>query len=185
MNEKQQKRIGKFISLILRHEPEKIGLQLDDAGWADVNELLEGLRRKNRGISFDQLQELVASNDKQRYSFNEDQSRIRANQGHSLKLDLQLEAREPPEQLYHGTATRFLDSILEQGLMKRERHHVHLSLEKSTANQVGSRHGKPVIFVINSGEMYRNGYVFYCSENLVWLTDHVPAAFIEISKPNL
>ncbi len=178
MNEKQQKRIGKFISLILRHEPEKIGLQLDDAGWADVNELLIGLKAKNRQISFEQLQELVANNDKKRYSFNDDQTRIRANQGHSLTLDLQLEALEPPEQLYHGTATRFLDSILEQGLLKGERHHVHLSLQKETAQQVGGRHGKPVVLKIDSGEMHKKGYVFYRSENMVWLTDQVPAEFI-------
>ncbi|MGB1311763.1 MAG: RNA 2'-phosphotransferase [Leucothrix sp.] len=178
MNQKQQKRIGKFISLILRHEPEKIGLQLDNAGWADVDELLAGLKRKNREISFAQLQELVTSNDKQRYSFNEDQTRIRANQGHSLKLDLQLEAREPPAQLYHGTATRFLETILEQGLVRGERHHVHLSSEEITAHNVGSRHGRPVVLTIESGAMVKQGHVFYCSENLVWLTDHVPAEFI-------
>ncbi len=178
MNEKQQKRIGKFISLILRHEPQKIGLTLDDAGWANVNELLAGLKSKNHEISFDQLKELVASNDKQRYSFNEDQTRIRANQGHSLNLDLQLEAQEPPEMLYHGTATRFLDSINEKGLVKGSRHHVHLSSNESTAQQVGSRHGKPVVLKIASGEMYKNGYMFYCSENLVWLTDQVPTEFI-------
>ena len=178
MNEKQQKRIGKFISLILRHEPQKIGLTLDDAGWANVNELLAGLKSKNHEISFDQLKQLVASNDKQRYSFNEDQTRIRANQGHSLNLDLQLEAQEPPEMLYHGTATRFLDSINEKGLIKGSRHHVHLSSNESTAQQVGSRHGKPVVLKIASGEMYKNGYVFYCSENLVWLTDQVPTEFI-------
>ena len=178
MNEKQQKRIGKFISLILRHEPQKIGLTLDDAGWANVNELLAGLKSKNHEISFDQLKELVASNDKQRYSFNEDQTRIRANQGHSLNLDLQLEAQEPPEMLYHGTATRFLDSINEKGLVKGSRHHVHLSSNESTAQQVGSRHGKPVVLKIASGEMYKDGYVFYCSENLVWLTDQVPTEFI-------
>ncbi len=178
MNEKQQKRIGKFISLIIRHEPQKIGLTLDDAGWANVNELLAGLKSKNHEISFDQLKELVASNDKQRYSFNEDQTRIRANQGHSLNLDLQLEAQEPPEMLYHGTATRFLDSINEKGLVKGSRHHVHLSSNESTAQQVGSRHGKPVVLKIASGEMYKNGYMFYCSENLVWLTDQVPTEFI-------
>ena len=178
MNEKQQKQIGKFISLILRHEPQKIGLTLDDAGWANVNELLSGLKSKNHEISFDQLKQLVASNDKQRYSFNEDQTRIRANQGHSLNLDLQLEAQEPPEMLYHGTATRFLDSINEKGLIKGSRHHVHLSSNESTAQQVGSRHGKPVVLKIASGEMYKDGYVFYCSENLVWLTDKVPTEFI-------
>ena len=178
MNEKQQKRIGKFISLILRHEPQKIGLTLDDAGWANVDELLAGLKSKNHEISFDQLKQLVASNDKQRYSFNEDQTRIRANQGHSLNFDLQLEAQEPPKMLYHGTATRFLDSINEKGLVKGSRHHVHLSSNESTAQQVGSRHGKPVVLKIASGEMYKNGYMFYCSENLVWLTDQVPTEFI-------
>lgn len=178
MNEKQQKRIGKFISLILRHEPQKIGLELDDAGWANVNELLAGLKNKNREISFEQLKELVASNDKQRYSFNEDQTRIRANQGHSLDLDLQLEAQEPPEMLYHGTATRFLNSINEQGLVKGSRHHVHLSSNENTAEQVGGRHGKAVVLKIASGEMHKDGYEFYCSENLVWLTDKVPTEFI-------
>lgn len=178
MNEKQKKQIGKFISLILRHEPQKIGLQLDDAGWADVTELLAGLKRKGRDISFEQLQDLVASNDKQRYSFNEDQTRIRANQGHSLSLDLQLPAREPPELLYHGTATRFVDSIRQDGLTKGSRHHVHLSANGETANQVGGRHGKPLVLTIASGEMHRKGHVFYCSENMVWLADFVPAEFI-------
>ena len=179
MEEKRKKQIGKFISLILRHEPQKIGLELDSAGWADVDELLAGLKRKNRGISLAQLQELVVSNDKQRYSFNEDQTRIRANQGHSLKLDLQLEACQPPEELYHGTATRFLDSINEKGLLKGERHHVHLSANETTAHQVGSRHGKPVILTVASGEMHRKGYLFYRSENLVWLTEAVPSEFIK------
>jgi len=178
MNQKQLKQVGKFISLILRHEPQKIGLQLDSAGWASVNQLLVGLKSKNFEISLAQLQELVASNDKQRYSFNDDQTQIRANQGHSLKLDLQLEAREPPAVLYHGTATRFLDAIREQGLLKGNRHHVHLSTNEDTARQVGSRHGQPIILKIASKDMHESGHLFYCSENMVWLTDHVPVAFI-------
>ena len=178
MNEKQKRQIGKFISLILRHEPEKIGLQLDEAGWADVDELLAGLKRKGRDISFAQLQDLVTTNDKQRYSFNADQTRIRANQGHSLKLDLQLAAAEPPEQLYHGTATRFLDSIREQGLVKGSRHHVHLSADTETAQKVGSRHGKPVILTVAAQAMSAAGYTFYCSENGVWLTEFVPVEYL-------
>lgn len=181
MNEKQTKRIGKFISLILRHDPEKIGLQLDAAGWANVDELLAGLKRKGRGMSFAQLQELVATNDKQRYSFNDDQTQIRANQGHSLKLDLQLEPVEPPVQLYHGTATRFLDLIHEQGLLKGSRHHVHLSADIETAHKVGSRHGKPVILTVDAQAMFRAGYAFYCSENGVWLADSVPAVYLSES----
>ncbi|MGB0849483.1 MAG: RNA 2'-phosphotransferase [Thiolinea sp.] len=178
MNEKQKKRTGKFISLILRHAPEKIGLQLDNAGWAEVDELLAGLQRKGHGISFEQLQELVATNDKKRYSFNADQTRIRANQGHSLTLDLQLESREPPEQLFHGTATRFLDSIRMQGLVKGSRHHVHLSADVETAHKVGSRHGKPVVLNVDALSMHQAGHIFYCSENGVWLTEHVPPGYL-------
>lgn len=177
MNEKQKKRTGKFISLILRHNPEKIGLTLDDSGWASVDELLAGLKTKGHRTSFEQLNEIVETNDKKRYSFNEDKSKIRANQGHSLNLDLQLEKCEPPEVLYHGTASRYMASIREQGLVKGNRHHVHLSSEKDTASNVGSRHGVPVILAIAAGHMHREGYDFYCSKNGVWLTDFVPAKY--------
>ena len=177
MNEKQKKRTGKFMSLILRHNPQKIGITLDDAGWASVDELLVGLKRKGHAISFEQLDDIVETNDKKRYRFNEDKTRICANQGHSLKLDLELNEFEPPEVLYHGTASRFMKLIKEQGLIKGSRHHVHLSKDKETARSVGMRHGTPIILAISSGAMHRAGYTFYCSENGVWLVDNVPAKY--------
>lgn len=180
MNEQQKKRTGKFISLILRHSPQKIGIELDASGWASVDELLIGLKRKGRSLSFAQLEELVATNDKQRYRFNDDKSRICANQGHSLKLDLQLDVIEPPDVLYHGTATRFLEQIKQQGLQKNNRHHVHLSSNTETAHKVGIRHGKPVILTIDASSMHHDGYIFYCSVNGVWLVDHVPPRYFSV-----
>ena len=177
MNEKQKKRTGKFISLILRHAPQKIGITLDNAGWASVDELLAGLKRKGHALSFEQLDDIVAMNDKKRYRFNEDKTRICANQGHSLTVDLQLNALEPPEFLYHGTASRFMHSINKQGLLKGSRHHVHLSSDKQTAKSVGSRHGVPIILTIAAGAMHRAGYTFYCSANGVWLVDSVPTQY--------
>ena len=183
MNKKQKKRTGKFISLILRHNPQVIGIELDKAGWAVVDDLLAGLRRKGHAISFEQLEEIVETNDKKRYRFNEDKTLICANQGHSLNLELELKELEPPEILYHGTATKFIESINEQGLLKGNRHHVHLSKDKETAKKVGMRHGKPIILSIASGEMYREGFAFYCSENGIWLVDSVPTRyFIEDYK---
>lgn len=180
MTQKRKVQIGKFISLVLRHEPQKIGLTLDDAGWATVDDLLAGLARKGKRLSVAELEDLVMTNDKQRYSFNDDHTRIRANQGHSLKLDLQLTAMTPPEVLYHGTATRFLDAINEHGIQKRNRHHVHLAADYETAVTVGSRHGKPIVLVIDTVTMQRDGHTFYRSENGVWLTDTVPAQYFSV-----
>ena len=180
MNEKEIKRISKFLSLILRHQPEKIKLDLDKNGWASVEELIT--KSKNNGISFtkDILEQVVNDNDKQRFSFNEDHSKIRANQGHSLKNVVVLtETSTPPPFLYHGTVAKFMASIKETGLQKMSRQHVHLSLDKETAIKVGSRRGKPIILSVRSGDMFKNGYKFYLSENGVWLTDHVPPEFIE------
>ncbi len=180
MNEQQKKRTGKFISLILRHNPQTISIELDGSGWASVDELLKGLKRNGHSLSFTQLEALVNNNDKQRYTFNDDKSRIRANQGHSLELDLQLEAQKPPKSLYHGTASRYLPYINEQGLLRRDRHHVHLSLDKETAHNVGSRHGKPVILTIDASAMHKDGYVFYCSKNGVWLVEHIPPRYFSV-----
>ena len=177
MSKKQKNQIGKFLSLILRHQPEVIGIQLDESGWAKVDELLAGLKKHGKGITFDQLETLVTSNNKQRYRFNEDKSQICANQGHSLKVDLALKPITPPEILYHGTATRFLDSINQQGLVKGSRHHVHLSADIETAKNVGQRHGKVVILVIQAQTMQQAGYSFYCSENGVWLVDSIPVEY--------
>jgi len=182
MNPKNTVKQSKFLSLILRHQPEKIGLALDESGWASVSELLVKLTGHGFGMSLEELGYVVASNDKQRFSFNEDQTRIRANQGHSLKtLDLGLQAVEPPKILYHGTAERFLDSILRTGLEKRSRQHVHLSADTETAHKVGIRHGKPAILQVVAGQMQRGGYAFYRSANGVWLTDHVPTQYLEVS----
>ena len=178
MTEQDKKRIGKFLSLVLRHDPAKIGLELDDQGWANVKELIEKCKKHRYHFSMEDLIEIVETNDKQRYSFNEKRNKIRANQGHSIDIDLALTPVEPPEFLYHGTATRFLSSIMEQGIVKGSRQHVHLSKDKETAVKVGSRHGKPVVLTIMSGRMYEEGILFYQSDNGVWLTDYVDVKYI-------
>lgn len=178
MNEKHKKHIGKFISLVLRHEPQQIGLELDSNGWADVQDLIS--KSAQHGVHFnnEELEEIVETNDKKRYSFNDDKTLIRANQGHSIQVDLELNAVEPPEYLYHGTADRFLDSIREKGISKMSRQHVHLSKEKDTASNVGSRHGRVVVLMVQSGQMYKDGIEFYISDNGVWLTDYVDPKYI-------
>ncbi len=178
MNNKEIRKISKFLSLILRHKPEIIDIQMDEQGWVKTDELLEKLRLHHRGISLEQLKTVVAENNKKRFAFNEDESLIRASQGHSVQLDLGYDAVTPPEFLYHGTATRFLESIRKTGLEKRGRHHVHLSQELSTAKNVGGRHGKVIILNIRSLEMHQKGFDFFVSENGVWLTDHVPVEYI-------
>ena len=180
MNEKNKKNISKFLSLVLRHRPEYINLQLNENGWADVNELIEKARTKNINFSLVELEEVVATNDKKRFVFNDDKSMIRANQGHSVKtIDLQLEAVKPPDFLYHGTVEKFMNSIKNTGLQKRSRQHVHLSEDLETATKVGSRRGAPMILSVRTLEMYEKGFKFYLSENNVWLTEHVPSEFIE------
>jgi putative RNA 2'-phosphotransferase len=173
------KRISKFLSLILRHEPERVGLKLDGAGWVSVQELLQAVNKHGVALSVEQLRALVASSDKQRFALSPDGERIRASQGHSIEVDLQYEPQTPPELLYHGTPDRFLDPIRAQGLLKMERHHVHLSPDCETASHVGARRGKPVVLVVRAGEMHRAGHIFYRSANGVWLVEHVPASFIE------
>lgn len=174
-------RISKYISLILRHKPEVIGIQLDAHGWADVNALLAGIGKKYP-INRDILEEIVRSDSKQRYSFNEDQTLIRANQGHSIQVDVELPVTEPPELLFHGTAQRFSASIETQGLRPRSRLYVHLSPDKETAEKVGRRHGEPVIYLVNARQMHRDGYLFYLSANGVWLTKVVPAPYLKRLK---
>jgi putative RNA 2'-phosphotransferase len=171
-------KISKFLSRVLRHKPETIGLSLDKAGWVAVSELLWACERHGFLISRQELEVVVADNDKQRFSFSEDGLRIRANQGHSVEVALGYQPLQPPEILYHGTIERFLASIREKGLLKGRRHHVHLSPDVATAIKVGARRGKPVILMVKSGQMYRDGYIFYQSANGVWLTEHVPAAYI-------
>lgn len=171
-------KISKFLSLVLRHWPEKIGLALDPAGWVEVDELLRACQRHGFPLSQAELENVVIANDKQRFSFNENKTRIRASQGHSVEVELGYQPAQPPERLYHGTVERFLPSIMEKGLLKGQRHHVHLSPDRATATKVGARRGKPIILTIHSGQMYRDGHVFYQSANGVWLTEHVPPAYL-------
>lgn len=171
-------RISKYMSLILRHKPEVIGIRLDAHGWADVNELLVGIGRKYP-INRDILEEIVRSDGKQRYAFNEDRTLIRANQGHSIHVDVEFPVTEPPETLYHGTARRFAASIEAQGLLPGNRLYVHLSPDQETAEKVGRRHGEPVIYLVSAGQMHRDGYLFYLSANGVWLTKAVPALYLK------
>jgi putative RNA 2'-phosphotransferase len=179
MTDKERTRISKTLSLALRHEPGRIGLRLDSAGWAAVDELIEGMNSGGFSITVEQLEEVVRTNDKQRFAFSEDKRRIRANQGHSIAVDLMYAQQQPPELLYHGTAVRFLPSIREQGLRKMQRHHVHLSAETAVTLKVGARRGRPVLLTILAGDMARAEHVFYVSANGVWLVDHVPVEFIE------
>ncbi|PJJ64574.1 RNA 2'-phosphotransferase [Chryseobacterium geocarposphaerae] len=182
MNEQQKKRISKFLSLILRHQPKTINLTLDENGWANVDELREKCSKRNINFTLEELDEVVETNDKKRFIFNEDKTQIRANQGHSIDIDLALKPQQPPEFLYHGTAQTNIDSILEKGIEKRNRQHVHLSQDKETATKVGMRHGKPVILTIRTGKMFEDGILFYLSENKVWLTDFVAAKYISNNK---
>ena len=172
-------RISKFLSLVLRHEPEKIGIVLDEHGWTDCHELIQAAAR--HGVQFDHatLLEIVRASDKQRFALSEDGTRIRANQGHSVKVDLALTPQPPPESLYHGTVEKFIAAIRSTGLHKGERHHVHLSPDLTTATKVGERRGKPVILTIRAAAMANAGHPFFLSDNGVWLTDAVPPEFIE------
>ena len=169
---------SKFISLILRHKPETIGITLDEHGWANVDELIAGVS-KTHPLDMAGLERIVGEDEKQRYSFNNDKTLIRANQGHSIPVDVELEKVEPPEILCHGTGEKFVASIDEQGLIPKSRLYVHLSGDEDTACKVGQRHGKPVIYSVKSGEMFRDGIVFYRSVNGVWLTKIVPVKYLE------
>lgn len=171
--------LSKYISLLLRHKPEALGITLEPTGWTDVNEMLRKMQEKGIKVDLAQLQEVVAKDNKQRYSFNADQTKIRANQGHSIDVDLGFEPQTPPEFLYHGTATRFLASIQKTGLESRSRQHVHLSDNLETAQKVGKRHGKPVILTVRAKELQELGQHFFLSENGVWLTGKVMVEFIE------
>jgi len=173
------KRRSKYLSLILRHRPDKVGITLDDAGWVNVDTLLKAMKAKgDAGWSREILEEVVRNNDKKRFLISEDGKRIRASQGHSIDINLGYETVEPPTELFHGTVKSSLDSIWDNGLQKMKRHHVHLSTDTDTAKKVGSRRGNPIVLVIDSAQMYDDGYVFYLSDNEVWLTDHVPSQYI-------
>lgn len=173
-------RISKFVSKVLRHAPESVGLRLDEAGWVDVDDLLAAA--KGAGVALDRptLERVVADNDKQRFALSPDGRRIRASQGHSVTVELGLAPLEPPDVLFHGTADRNLDSIRAQGLVPGRRTHVHLSADEATAVNVGRRHGRPVVLRVRAGGMHRAGHPFYRSDNGVWLTAAVPPVHIDI-----
>jgi len=166
---------SRFLSFILRHNPEKIGLKLDSEGWANVAELL-----KKGNLDMVTLEEVVSTNNKKRFKFNDNKTKIRASQGHSVKIDLKLKPQIPPANLFHGTATRFLDSIYKKGLVAGRRQQVHLSSDKDTAINVGQRHGSPIVLVVDAKSMSDDGIKFYLSDNNVWLTDYVPVKYLKI-----
>ena len=170
--------ISKYISLILRHKPEAIGITLDEHGWANVEDLVAGIAKDN-DFNIEMLEEIVATDKKQRYSFNEDRTLIRANQGHSITVDVELECVAPPEYLWHGTGEKYVASIDEDGLIPKSRLYVHLSGDEETAMKVGKRHGKPVLYRVLSGKMQQDGYDFFRSANGVWLTKQVPVCYLE------
>ena len=172
-------KLSVFISLVLRHKPDAAGITLDEHGWANVDELINGINNTGRKIDMTMLEEIVKTDNKQRYSINEDKTLIRANQGHSIPVDVELKEQEPPELLYHGTADRFLDNIMTEGLKPMSRLYVHLSKDVETAKKVGKRHGNPVVLKVYSRQMNRDGVEFYLSENGVWLTKKVDAEYLE------
>lgn len=171
------KDVSKYMSLILRHKPEAIGISLDEHGWANVDELIAGIARDNE-FNMDILEEIVRTDEKQRYSFNYDKTLIRANQGHSIPVDVELEEKEPPEILWHGTGEKYVNSVDAQGLIPKSRLYVHLSKDEDTAVKVGKRHGKPVLYKVKAKEMHSEGYKFYLSANGVWLTKEVPVRYL-------
>lgn len=180
MNENQQKRISKNLSYVLRHRPDTVGLELLEGGWVKVDVLLDAMKRSGKAVSLETLKLVVAENNKQRFEFSADGSQIRARQGHSVEVDLGYEPSTPPAVLYHGTATRNLDSIFADGLIKGRRHHVHLSTNKETMLQVAMRHGKPVLLAVDAARMSESGCEFYVTGNDVWLTDHVAPEYLTV-----
>lgn len=180
MNKNDLTKASRFLSLVLRHKPDAAGITVDKCGWADVHELIKGMNEYYGPFTRTDLETIVETDDKQRYSFDKYKKKIRANQGHSFEVDLGLEEQEPPKILYHGTAMKYMDGINKEGLISKSRQHVHLSNNSYTAYKVGERHGKDsvVICIVHAERMYKDGYKFYCSENGVWLTDAVPRQYL-------
>lgn len=178
MSTEQDTSRSKFLSFVLRHQPDAAGIELDASGWANVDALLAGCEKARRGMTRNELDHIVATNAKKRFEFSPDGKHIRASQGHSVEVDLQYEPMAPPEVLYHGTASRFVESIQAQGLQKMNRHHVHLSATTQPAMEVGARYGKPALLTIRAAAMHEAGHAFFRSTNGVWLVEHVPAEFI-------
>jgi putative RNA 2'-phosphotransferase len=180
VNDKRRVHVSRFLSRHLRHAPADLGLTLEAGGWVPIDAVLAGAAAAGMRITREELDEVVRTSDKQRFAIDETGTKIRANQGHSVEVDLQLEASEPPAELFHGTAERNVAGILRAGLRKMARHHVHLSPDTETATRVGQRHGKPVVLVVDAAGMRAAGHLFYRSANGVWLVDEVPARFLRV-----
>ena len=183
LSHKRSVKISKYLSYHLRHHPHMLGLKLAPGGWVEVEQLLKAAKKNKFPISQSELHYVVYNNDKQRFSFDFTGTLIRANQGHSIKVDLQLEPETPPAILYHGTYLGAVTSILERGLQKMGRHHVHLTKDWHTAKKVGGRRGKSVLFEIDAEAMHQEGFEFYCSDNGVWLVDTVPPQYLKLIDP--
>lgn len=175
-------KFSKFLSYVLRHKPEEIGLNLDHNGWAHIDELITCAKKENYSLSYDFIQEVVKKDNKKRFIISECETKIRANQGHSIDIDLGLNPVKPPEILYHGTASRFLKSIMKQGLISGSRQYVHLSKDENTAVNVGKRHGIPIVLTIDAQLMYEDDHLFYISDNGIWLTKKVEKKYLNFLK---
>ncbi|WP_017590772.1 RNA 2'-phosphotransferase [Nocardiopsis ganjiahuensis] len=178
MNNKEIVRASKFLSLVLRHDPARAGITLDPHGWVGVDELLSGCRRAGRPLTPEELREIVHTNDKKRFALSPDGLRVRAQQGHSVRVDLSLEPVPPPDRLFHGTVGRFLSAIHREGLRPMNRHHVHLSPDEETARKVGARRGTPVVLTVDSARMHADGHEFRVTGNGVWLAGSVPPEYL-------
>jgi putative RNA 2'-phosphotransferase len=178
VNAERAKRLSKFLSFVLRHQPEAAGLTLDESGWANVDAVLLGARSQGLAMTMDELRYVVETSDKRRFALSADERCIRAQQGHSIEVDLDLPPSTPPEFLYHGTVARFLPAIMAEGLKKGARHHVHLAADRATAEGVGARRGAPVVLCVQAEVMHREGHAFFLSGNGVWLTETVPPIFL-------
>ncbi|MCD9185967.1 MAG: RNA 2'-phosphotransferase [Pyrinomonadaceae bacterium] len=180
MDEKRKTKISKFLSLVLRHAPETVGLSLDENGWLKIEDLRKACAAHGKSFTVAELEEVVAANDKKRFAFDETKTKIRASQGHSINVEIEFERKTPPEILYHGTAERNVGVIFSSGLQKMKRHHVHLSADTETARRVGARYGKPVLLEVNTKAMLAENHEFFVSANGVWLTDEVPPRFLKL-----
>ncbi len=180
MGQKRLIKISKYLSKHLRHQPQRIGIEIKKGGWTEIKQLLIACRKHGFEITLEQLEEVVRNNDKQRFSFDETKTLIRANQGHSIEVDLELQPRKPPYNLYHGTGETNQKLILQKGIVKMSRHHVHLSEDIETARKVGQRKGKTIIFLVNSEQMYAEGHEFYLTTNSVWLVEYVPPQYLQL-----
>ena len=184
MDDDRLVKVSRYLSKHLRHRPERLGLDLEAGGWVSIERLLEACNRQGMRLSRAELDEVVRRNDKQRYSIDATGTRIRANQGHSIDVDLQLEPAVPPAVLFHGTGAASVPSILRDGLDRRGRHHVHLSADVGTARRVGARHGRPAVLQVDAAGLSDAGALFFVSDNGVWLTKSVPARFVSLLMEN-